>query len=272
MEYKFKEYERVMDTPNKKLEEKAIVERIMLILNEKKKYNSIDDFYESNQTIDAFKKNNNMDVVLKHFGEKLNQDDYVKIINSLKKLTEKKSDFDKDGIKTTNIEDKEYVTYKGNDEDFYLNNSYTDKNIEDQMHDLQQENVDFQTSDIKENTNRLMKELRKNKKLELTLRYLNEINYEVLNNEQQELFKYVFEYQKNINDLVRLDLDEKVLVDSNDNIIKIEKIDGQFKTINGNEKYSDDNLNTNNIEKKEEKENVLSFKKMPKTQLFSGKE
>ena len=56
MRFKFNEYERVMETPNKRLEERAIVEKIMSILNENKKYSSLDDFYKQNQTIDEFKK------------------------------------------------------------------------------------------------------------------------------------------------------------------------------------------------------------------------
>ena len=269
MEYKFNEYERVMDTPDKRLEEKAIVERIMLILNENKKFNSLDDFINKNKTIDEFKSNNNMDIVLKHFGNKLKQEDYEKILNSLKKLNEQKLSFDKDGIKKSNIEDNEYITYEGKDENIYLNNSYSDKSIEEQMKYLQEENSDLQTSDTKENTERIMKELKKDKKIELTLRYLNEINYEVLNEEQQQLFKFVFEYQKNLNELVRVDLDEKVMVDNNENIIKIEKIDGEFKFINSNEKYSNEEKDNENKEIKE-KDNQLSIKKMPKVQLFEG--
>lgn len=269
MKYKFNEYEYAMDTPNKRLEEKAIVERIMLILNENKSFNSLDDFLNRNKTIDEFKSNNNMDVVLKHFGNNITQEDYEKIINSLKKLTEQKLSFDKEEIRTSTIEDKEYVAYKGKDENIYLNNSYSDKSIEEQMKDLQKENSDLQTSDIKENTERIMQEMKKDKKIELTLRYLNEINYEVLNEEQQQLFKFVFDYQKKLNELIRVDLDEKVMVDNSDNIIKIEKIDGEFKIINSDEKYNN-SIKSSENQMNEEKSNQLSIKKLPKVQLFEG--
>lgn len=269
MKYKFNEYEYAMDTPNKRLEEKAIVERIMLILNENKSFNSLDDFLNKNKTIDEFKSNNSMDVVLNHFGNNITQEDYEKIINSFKKLTEQKLSFDKDEIKTSTIEDKEYVAYKGKDENIYLNNSYSNTSIEDQMKDLQKENSDLQTSDIKENTKRIMQEMKKDKKIELTLRYLNEINYEVLNEEQQQLFKFVFDYQKKLNELIRVDLDEKVMVDNSDNIIKIEKIDGEFKIINSDEKYNN-SIKSSENQMNEEKSNQLSIKKLPKVQLFEG--
>ena len=266
MEYKIKEYEPIMTTPNKRLEEKAIVERIMHILNESKKYNSLEDFYNKNRTIDEFKKNNNMDIVLKHFGQKINQEDYEKIIDSIKKLTEQKSSFDKEGIKTSTIEDKEYITYENDDEAFFLDNSYSDKSIEEQMSDLQKTSNEFQTSDTKENTKKMMEELRTNIKTELTLRYLTEINYEVLNTEQQKLFKFVFEYQQNSIGLIRVDLDEKVMVDEENNIMKIELVNDEFKIQNSKDKYKENNENENTINN----DSKLSLRKLPKTQLFEG--
>lgn len=279
MEYKFKEYERAIDAPTKKLEERAIVEKIMSILNENKKYSSLEDFYNANSTIDEFKKNNEMENVLKHFGNKINQSEYEKIINNLKKLTEQKLSFDKDDINISQIDDKKYVTYEGKDEKFYLNDSYTDIGIDQQLSNLQKESTEFQTADTKENTELLMKEMKKNKKMDLILRYLNEINYEVLNEEQQELFKFAFEYQKNSTGLIRIDLDEKIMVDEEDNIIKLEKIDGKIVTSSSDEKYIDNNKNMeqnlknnkndeSNLENNRDN-NSLSLKRMRKTNLFS---
>ena len=269
MVYKFNEYTRVMDTPNKMLEERAIVEKIMSILNMGKEYSSLESFYEQNKTFDEFKKKNNMDIVLKHFGNKLNQEDYEKIIDSLKKLTEQKISFDDENIKTTSIGENEYVSYTGEDENVYLNNSYSNKSIESQMSDIQKEMENLQTSDIKENTKRIINEMKKDKKIELILRYLNEINYEILNQEQQQLFKFAFDYQKNNNGLIRVDLDEKIMVDNDENMMKIEKIDGEYQITNLDQKYKEKSLNQPE-EKSEKKENQLSFKKMPKTQLFEG--
>lgn len=266
MEYKFKEYERVMDTQNKILEERAIVEKIMSLLNNNK-YSSIDSFYEENKNIEDFKKNHNLNIVLKHFGEKLNQEDYEKIINSLKNLTEKKSSFDKNGIITQNVGDKEYVTYEGKDEKFYFDNSYSLDSFDKQLEKLQKQSEDFQTADTRENTEKMMKEMKKSKKISLILRYLNEINYEVLNEKQQQLFKFVFDYQQNNNGLIRVDLDEKVMVDDNDNIMKIEEIDGNLNIVNADDEY-DVGQNNIQLDIEEEKDKELSLTKMPKKQLF----
>lgn len=269
MEYKFEEYDRVMDTPNRSLEERAIVEKIMSILNSNKKYSSLEEFYKANLTIDEFKKNNDMENVLKHFGNKLNQEDYEKIITSLRKLTVQKLDFDKNGINTTSIGDKEYITYEGKDEKFYLNNSYSNTTIEEQLKNLQQESSEFQTADIKENTNRLMKEIKEKKKIDLILRYLNEINYEVLNENQQKLFKFAFDYQQNTTGLIRIDLDEKVMVDEDDNIMKIDELDGKLVITKEDQKYSsseNEKEEQNKVEKK--LDSPFTLKKMPNTNLF----
>ena len=268
MNYDFDEYERVIDTPKKKLEERAVVEKIISLLN-KKKYNSLDDFCKENNDFETFKNNNELENVLKHFGNKLNQEDYNNILQSLKKMVQKKSTFDKENIKTTNIEDKEFVSYSGKDENYYLNNSYDDTPIEEQMEDLQKEISSFQTNDTKENTELIMKEMKEKKKINLILRYLNEINFEILPQEQQELFKFAFEYQQQNTGLIRLDLDESVMVDENDNIMKIEKVDGEFKINNGDEEYNKPNEKEIdvNIEKKDEKSKNLSH--MKKMQLFS---
>ena len=268
MEYKFEEYERVIDTPKKKMEERIIVEKIISLLN-KNKYNSLDDFCKENTELENFKTNNNLETVLKHFGNKLNQNDYENILQSLKKMIEKKSTFDTDSIKTTNIEDKEYISYNGKNEDYYLNNSYNDRSIEEQMKDIQKETPSFQTNNPEENTELIMNEMKEKKKINLILRYLNEINFEILTEEQQELFKYAFEYQQQNTGLIRIDLDEGVMVDEKDNIMKIQKINGEFVINNGDQEYNkpEENKLDVDIEKTSEKSKNLNF--MKKTQLFS---
>ena len=262
MEYKFEEYERVINTPKKKMEERTIVEKIISLLNNNK-YNSFEDFCSENSDLESFKTNNDLENVLKHFGNKLNQEEYEKILQSLKKMIEKKSTFDDSNIKTKHIDDNEYVSYNGKDEDYYLDNSYSNKSIEEQMRDIQKETPSFQTNDTKENTELIMKEMKEKKKINLILRYLNEINFEILTEEQQEIFKFAFSYQQQNSGLIRIDLDENVMVDENDNIMKIEKIDGKLVINNGDQKYNapKENDTDNEIENTDEKSKNLSLVK-----------
>ena len=228
MEYKFNEYERIFDTPSKKMEERTIVEKILSILNENDKYNSLENFYNDNMNFETFLKNNNLENVLKHFGNQLNQDDY-----------------------------------------YYLNNSYDNKSIEEQMEEIQRQTPYFQTSDTNENTELIMKEMKEKKKINLILRYLNEINFEILTQEQQDLFKFAFDYQQKNPGLIRIDLDESVMIDEKDNIMKIEKIDGNYKIINGDEDYNKPEDTTINLDKDLHETKSKSLNLMPKTQLFS---
>ena len=171
-----------------------------------------------------------MQTVIKHFGNTLREEDYVKILENLRVLTKTKQDFDKQNIETTNINDKEITTFKGEDKTYFIDNSREDKSVEDQMKDLQNTSQDFQTTDQKKNTENMFKELER-KKEGLDLNYLHQINYELLNNEEKILFQIANDYQQNIDGVIRIDLKKGIMVDEQDNIIKIEKNNGEFSII-----------------------------------------
>ena len=158
MKYVYKEYKHIFDTPAKMEQESVIVSKIMDLLN-KNKYDNIYEFINKNQTYQIFLKNNELENVVKHFGNTLNEEDFRRIQSSIVKLTEQKKSFEKDEIKTTNIDDKEYTTYQGQDKMFFLDNSHSNMSIERQMEELQPTEQKFQTSDTKENTENMMNEL-----------------------------------------------------------------------------------------------------------------
>lgn len=204
---------------------------IIRILN-KNKYDSLEDFINRNSNYQDFLKNNNSDFVVLHFGNfnknKISEADFLKVLNNLKTLSTKKQNFEKNNIKTTNIENKEYNSYKGENKTYFIDNSNSKKSIEDQMKDLQNTQQEFQTSDMKQNTENMFKELEENKKESLNLRYLNEIDYLNLNNEEKILYKIAMNYQQNIPGLVRIDLNKSVMVDEYENIKKIDKENGEY--------------------------------------------
>ena len=59
-----------------------------------------------------------MITVIKHFGNTLKEEDYIKILENLRILAKTKQDFEKDNIKTTNIEDKQYNSFKGEEKTY----------------------------------------------------------------------------------------------------------------------------------------------------------
>lgn len=239
MIYNFKEYKPIFDTPMKRQQELAISRKIMDLLN-KNKYDNLEEFIAKNNNYQDFLKKNDMSTIIKHFGNTLKEEDYIKILENLRTLTKTKRDFEKDNIKTTNIGDKQYNSFKGEDKTYFIDNSRTNQSIGEQMKDLQSTQQQFQTTYIKQNTENMLKEL-EIKKEGLNLNYLQEINYESLNNEEKDLFDSANEYQQNAKDVVRIDLQKSIIVDSQNNIMKIKKNNGQYSITKEN----------NNVEKEE---------------------
>jgi len=235
MKYNYKEYKHIFDTPAKMEQETVVVNKIMELLN-KNKYDSIYEFVTKNQTYQDFLKKNELENVVKHFGNTLNETDYKNILNEIIKLTEKKKDFDKESIKTTNIDDKEYTSYKGEDKTYFLDNSHSNKSIEAQMKDMQSNEQKFQTSDTKENTENMMKELEKNKKENLNLEYLKDINVDSLSEYERTTFNIATNYQLDMQNLIRVDLERQIIVDEFDNIMKIEITNGEISIIGDDNK------------------------------------
>ncbi len=230
MVYNFKEYKPVFDTPLKVEQELAVSRKIMDLLN-KNRYNDLEDFISKNSSYQNFLNNNQMENVVKHFGNSLNEADYVIILNNLRSLTKTKKEFEKENIKTTNFDDKEYNSFSGGDKTYFLDNSVSDKSIEEQMKDLQNSSDSFQTSDIRKNTENMFKSLEENTKEGLNLLYLSQINFDSLSLEEKELYSIAADYQNSLNEPIRIDLKRGIIVDGKDNIMKLKKENGEFSII-----------------------------------------
>lgn len=253
MKYYYKEYKHIFDTPAKMEQETVVVNKIMELLN-KNKYDNIYEFANKNLTYQDFLKKNELENVVKHFGNTLNENDFKRILEEMIKLTETKKSFDKDDIKTTNIDDKEYNSFKGSDKTYFFDNSHSDKTLEKQMEDLQGKEENFQTSDTKENTENMMKELEKEKKESLNLHYLKDINVNSLNDFERTTFNIASNYQLDIPNPIRVDLERRIIVDEFDNILKIEINNGEI-TIIGDENREKE------VEEIKEKEMSKSYQK-----------
>ena len=249
MVYIYKEYNHVFDSPAKRQQEIVIVKKIMDLLN-KNKYNDIYDFNDKNQTYQNFLKNNELENVVKHFGNTLNEEDFKRIQEQMVKLTEKKKSFEKESIKTTNIGDKQYNTFKGTDKTFFLDNSHSSMSIERQLEELQPTQQQFQTDDINKNTENMMNELEKEKKESLNLRYLNEFDIDLLNETQKEIFKVAMEHQAKFQNPIRIDIERSLIVDEFNNISKIENNDGEFSIISENDNEKENMMEQKTHQKK----------------------
>ena len=231
MLYNFKEYKPIFDTPMKKQQELVIARKIMDLLN-KNKYDNLEEFIKKNDNYQDFLKKNDMTNVIKHFGNTLKENDYVEIIENLRTLTKTKQDFDKKNINTINIDKEQFIHFNNNGENVFLDNSRIDKRIEAQMKDLQKTQHNFQTANQQRNTENMFDELEKKKEI-LKLKYLHEINYDSLNQKEKQLFNTALLYEQNIDGNIRIDFNKEVIVDEDNNIFKIEKSNGEYSVIKG---------------------------------------
>lgn len=236
MLYVFKEYESTFDTPLKRQQEQAIARKIMTLLNNKK-YSTLDSFVASNQDYHTFLKNNNFENVVKHFGNSLNQEDYNVIIQNLKTLTSKKESFEKESIKETKIDNKEYVALNASDKTYYVDNT-GQKPIEEQMKDLQTSQEIFQTSDPRKNADNMFKELHDNVKTSIEPVLLHQIDETKLNEDEKKTLDTAVNYQMQNGVEVKLDVNKGVMIDENENIKKI-NVEGEETQVQEEEKSQD---------------------------------
>lgn len=229
MVYNIREYSTLY-TGNKGSEENAVVAIIMNLLN-KKKFDSIDDVLKYNgKDLRTFLKNNNRDVIPFHYGNNLKNSDFEEIIINFKKMVKEKLDFNKDKINTTKFENKQYVEYKGK----VFDNSYTEKNIEEEMKYMQQKNADYQSLDHEKNTDNIMNEMFSEKKREINFETLSEINRENLNEEEQKKYDAALVEQHISGDNKKLSIEDGLTKNEEDHINKIDS-DGNSITINDGE-------------------------------------
>ena len=262
MKYNYREdYTHIFDTPAKMEQESAIVNEIMNSLNNNK-YDNIYEFITKNKTYQDFLKNHNFENVVKHFGNTLNEQDYINIQNQMVKIEEKKKSFDKDNIKTTNIGEEQFVTYEGTNKTTFLDNTHTKDNmsIERQLEELQPTQREFQTTDKKVNTDRMMQELEDSKKETLNFRSIKEIDPASLNEKQRDILRVAANYQVNYESELRIDLERNLIVDENNNIMKIEEYNGEYIVLGDNSEQKD------SMEKESEmKPRTLQLKPSPNT-------
>lgn len=247
MIYNYKEdYKHIFNTPAKKQQEMCIAQKIIELLNNNK-YDSIYEFVTKNQTYQDFLKKNQMENVVKHFGNTLSEEDFKLIQEQIIKITQEKKSSDKKNVKTTHIDGKEYISFDGENKDYFFDNSHSNMTIEREMDELQKAQRNFQTTDAKQNAENIMQEMEKEKKESLNLYYIHEIDVSKLNKDQKEIFDVVVNYQLDNPKPIRVDLDRGILVDSENSISKVEKNNGEFTIISENEEK------TQTEEKNEEK-------------------
>ena len=178
----------------------------------------------------------------------LTEEDYTRILENLRVLTKTKQDFEDENIKTTNIDDKEYNSFKGEEKSYFIDNSDKNNSVKEQMKNMQEESKSFTTGDIRKNTENMFKEL-ESRDDGFNLRYLSEINYNNLNNEEKELYGIALMYQQDKNEPIRIDLNKGIIIDKANNISRIQKENGEFSIRNDEDPKENENVQERTYQK-----------------------
>lgn len=232
--YDYKEYcdnsdfKKVCEGKAKAEQETILVSRIMDILNSKKI--DLDEFIKTNSTLQSFLSNDSIaNTAIKHvntFGNPINEEDYIQMLERLKTIKKQKESFKTDDIKTSTIDSKEkteqYNSLEIDEKYHYLDNSDSNKTIEKRMSDIQNENKEFQTIDADKNTENMFKHL-EGKQEEINFESLNQINYFDLSQIERNLYDKAFEYQIKSLFPVKVNLKKGLMTDNKGSVIKIEE-------------------------------------------------
>ena len=180
--YNIREYETIF-SGNKGAEEQALAAIIMRELNNNK-FDDIDNMLKySGNDFHTFLKNLHCDAVPAHFGSNLKEADFKLFVENFKKMVDKKMNFKKEDIKTTTLDDKEYVEYKGT----VIDNTYGERSVEEEMRYMQEENPDYQNiDDYEKNTDEMMKEIRDKKSKEVEFKKVDEYTQSEVNEMSDE--------------------------------------------------------------------------------------
>lgn len=239
MVYNFKEYIAIFDTPAKKQQELAVSRKIMSLLNNNK-YETLETFIAMNATYKDFLQKNNFYNAVKHFGNTLNEQDYAQILENIRKLTNQKEQFNNENIKTTNIGNNEYISYKG-EKDYFLDNTNSTKTIEEQMKDLQGTSEKFQSSNPEKNTEEMFSELEANKKQSLNLIKFEEIKLDELNEKEKKIYDCIKNFVNSSNKKIRVDLGRQLIVDEDNEILKIYIDNDEYKIVSNENEVENSN-------------------------------
>lgn len=228
-----KEYLNKVCEGHAKYEQEIVVAKKMFdLLNEK--YDSVDDLIKNNGTLQEFLKKNNLSTAISHFntyGNPLNEEDYIKIIENLKTIEKNKKQFDASNIKTTDIDDKQYNSLKIDGKDHYIDNSDSTVTITEQMETMQPDNTEFQTVDPEKNAENMFKNI-ESKQEGINFVHLYEINTSSLSEEEKELYDAAMNYSVDNKQQIRIDLNKHIMIDEDENIMRITKEDDEIKIVN----------------------------------------
>lgn len=206
---------------------KTIIKEYM----KKQKMETIEEFRKKNATIEMFAANSkyeNLVPLIKASWKSFSSTDFQEILDELQKEEDEKKKLNTDNITTTIVNGKEIntITDEESGKQIIVDNTYTNRDIANQMEDVQDEHEQFQS--LKENnTEGVMEYMEDNIKITPDTVESKDIEISKLEDEEKEKMasavKGYFDYS------VDVDFDTKVIIDRHTNTIySLEKRDGNY--------------------------------------------
>ena len=212
---------------DKGLEERAIAARFMKLLNDNK-FDNVDDIVKYNPNLKTFLANNKCDVLPVHFGGHIKDEDYQTIVENIKDIVKKKMVFENEKIHEVNFDNKNYVEYDGR----VVDNTNSNRSMEEEFTYLQRENTDYQSFDAMNNSDQMANEVIDEKKHEVEFTDLDSVNRDSLNSEQQRLYDaaLIDQYMNDTNK--QISFEEGLTIDEDNNINRLSEENGKFRIEN----------------------------------------
>lgn len=201
-------------------------------------YRDLEDFIKDNPTFEEFKKrakfNEAYRRALNWDAHNLTEEEYQQILEDLRAELENKMKIEKDKISTVSANGKEVATYQKDDGTVIaVDNSYSDKSIQEQLDEIQDKYSRFRTNG-ETNTDEIMAFVQNEVKPETTFQSTDAIDTTTLNSDDSQIVAAAQAYQDTTDEPISVNLDDGLILDQGQ-VLEVKPIDGEMQIIASDE-------------------------------------
>lgn len=183
-------------------------------------YNDLDEFVKDNPDLKTFQEKTKLNNSLRRiWGYQVTDEDYQVLIVELKAELEEKMRIQKENLTTVQANGREITTFDNGDKQIVVDNSYSNKSIDEQLISLQEKYSRFRQNG-NNNTEYMMEVMKEEIKPEPAFTNISDINTTNLTEDSAEIAAVAETYQKDSQDAIQVDLETGLIFE-----------DGQIRTI-----------------------------------------
>lgn len=191
-------------------------------------YVDLDEFINDNPDLNTFQEKTKLNNSLRRiWGYQITDEDYQNLISELKKELEEKMKIVKDNLTTVEVNGKEITTYNDDNRKVIVDNSYSNRSIEDELPILQQKYSKFRNDGIN-NTANMMEFMRDEIKPSPGFEEVSSLSTENLPSHDTPIAQVAQDYQiSHDNNNIQVDFENRLILDGDD-VLSIEKRDDGY--------------------------------------------